>query len=128
MALTVAARDRIAALLMGESGAAFAWNSTNAWVAVGSSTAAFTSTQSQLLSTGAASTSMDATYPQRATNVLTYRVTFGTGQANFPWEEWGIRNASATNAGELLNRKQEAMGTKLNSQSWQFTGALTIST
>jgi hypothetical protein len=69
---------------------------------------------------------MDATYPQGAANVLTFRSTFATGDANWAWQEWGIFNAST--AGTMLSRKVESLGTKTNTQTWQFTTTLTFTT
>lgn len=67
---------------------------------------------------------MDATYPQIAGNVLTFRATFATGDANFAWNEWGVFNAAS--AGVMLNRKVEALGTKTASQSIQLTVTVTV--
>jgi hypothetical protein len=67
---------------------------------------------------------MDATYPQVSTNVITFRSTFATGDANFAWQEWGVFNASS--AGTMLNRKVESLGTKTSAQTWQFTVTITL--
>jgi hypothetical protein len=67
---------------------------------------------------------MDATYPTRATNVLTFRSTFTTSDANFAWAEWAVFNASSS--GTMLNRKVEALGTKTSAQTWQITVTLTV--
>ena len=55
---------------------------------------------------------------------LTFRSLFGTGDANFAWNEWGVFNASSS--GTMLNRKVESLGTKTSAQSWQLTVTLTI--
>jgi hypothetical protein len=67
---------------------------------------------------------MDATYPQVAANVLTFRSTFGTSEAHFAWQEWGVFNAST--GGTMMNRKVESLGTKTSSQSWQITVTITL--
>jgi len=67
---------------------------------------------------------MEATYPQRAANALTFRALFATDEANFTWAEWGVFNAVA--AGTMMNRKVEALGTKTSAQSWQLTVTNTL--
>jgi hypothetical protein len=67
---------------------------------------------------------MDAAYPTRATNVLTFRSTAGTSVANFAWEEWGVFNGSS--GGTMLSRKVESLGTKTSAQSWEITASLTV--
>jgi hypothetical protein len=74
---------------------------------------------------------MDATYPtDSGAGVLTFRSTFALADANFAWNEWGVFNAIGTGSpptgGTMLNRKQEALGTKAATQSWQFTVTLTL--
>jgi hypothetical protein len=67
---------------------------------------------------------MDASYPTTTTNVLVFRSTFATGDANFAWQEWGVFNAAS--AGTMMSRKVESLGTKTSAQSWQFTVTLTF--
>lgn len=123
MALTNAGRDHIATTLPGEAVTAF--NNANAHLGVGDSTTVFAATQTDLqAATNKLRKAMDATYPTRATNVLTFRSTFATGDANFAWQEWGTFNALSS--GTMLNRKVESLGTKLNTQSWQLTVTLTV--
>lgn len=104
-----------------------AFNNANAHIGVGDSTTAFAVGQTDLqAATNKLRKAMDATYPSGATNVLTFRSTFATGDANFAWQEWGVFNASS--AGTMLNRKVESLGTKTNTQTWQFTVTLTFTT
>jgi hypothetical protein len=121
MALTNAGRDFIAGRITGTAGTSF--DNTNARIAVGSSTTAFAASQTALV-TELGRKAMDATYPTTTGNVLVFRSTFATGDANGAWNEWGVLNAGA--AGTLLNRVQEALGTKTSAQTWQFTVTLTI--
>jgi hypothetical protein len=78
--------------------------------------------------------SMDAGYPTRAVNVLTWRATFSTTKANHEWDAIGVKNtsssATSTSTGTLLNylMSTSAMGTKTSSQAWQVTLAGTLST
>lgn len=104
-----------------------AYTNANSYIGVGDSTTAFSAAQTDLqASTNKLRKVMDATYPSRATNVLTFRSTFATTDANWAWQEWGIFNAAA--AGTMLSRKVESLGTKTNTQTWQFTTTLTITT
>lgn len=123
MPLTNAYRDFVASLSAGAGGTAF--NNANSYIGVGDSTSAFAATQTDLqAATNKFRKAMDATYPQVAANVLTYRSTFGTSEANFAWQEWGVFNASS--AGTMMNRKVESLGTKTSSQTWQLTVTITL--
>jgi hypothetical protein len=123
MALTTAGRNHIAQALIGEAVTAF--SNANAHIGAGDSTTAFNAAQTDLVAaTNKTRKAMDATYPTRSTNVLTFRSTFGTSDANYAWEEWAVFNGSS--AGTMLNRKVESLGTKTSAQSWQITAALTV--
>lgn len=123
MPLTNAYRDFLASLSAGAGGTAF--NNANSYIGVGDSTTAHAFAQTDLqAATNKLRKAMDATYPQVAANVLTFRSTFGTGDANFAWQEWGVFNAAA--AGTMMNRKVESLGTKTSSQSWQLTVTVTL--
>lgn len=122
MPLTNAGRDHIATTLIGLSVTTF--NSGNARIGVGDSTAAFDNTYTDLQGTNKYRKAMDTGYPQRSGNELVFRATFGTEEANFDWNEWGIFNGSS--GGTMLNRALEALGVKPNNQSWQFTTTLTV--
>lgn len=123
MALTNAMRDLIAADVIGETVTEF--TNANAHIGVGDSTTAFAASQTDLqAASNKLRKAMDATYPQRSANVITFRSTFATGDANFAWQEWGVFNASS--AGTMFNRKVESLGTKTSAQSWQATCTLTV--
>ena len=102
------------------------FNNANAHIGVGNSNVAFAAGQTALQGTSVRK-AQDATYPLNGTpNVLTFRSTFGTSEANFAWEEWGVFNAAT--GGTMLARKVESLGTKTNTQTWQFTVTLTVTT
>jgi len=123
MPLTNAGRDYIATAINGE--AVTAYNNANAYLGVGDSTTAFAATQTDLqAATNKLRKAMDATYPQRSANVITYRSTFGGTDANFAWQEFGLFNASS--GGTMLNRKVSAQGTKTSGQLWELTMVNTI--
>ena len=124
MALTSAGATVLAAAAI--AGTYTAFNNANAYIGVGDSTTAFSTAHTDLqASSNKLRVGMDATYPTIASNVVTFRATFGTSQANYAWQEWGVFNASSS--GTMLNRKVESLGTKPSNQSWQFSVALTFS-
>ena len=123
MALENAGRDIIAQMVIGEAVAAF--DAANARIGVGDSAAVFDAAHTDLqAATNKMRKGMEATYPARATNALTFRSLFGTADANWAWEEWAVFNAAA--AETMLNRKVESLGTKTSAQSWQMTVTLTL--
>ncbi len=139
MPLTKAMRDLLGYLIIG-GGTSFVFNNALAFLLVGDSTGTFGSTQNALGSSGANfdKSSMDAGYPQysvtsdAATPAMIFRSTFSTAQANFHWQEWGVRNGSgsgsATSSGVMLNRVVADLGTKTNVQTWQLTATITPTT
>lgn len=123
MGLTNAGRNHLATTLVGEAVTAF--DNSNAHLGAGDSTTAFSAAQTDLVAaSNKTRKAMDSTYPQRSTNVLTFRSTFGTSDANYAWEEWGVFNASSS--GTMFSRKVESLGTKTSAQSWQLTVTLTL--
>jgi hypothetical protein len=120
--LVTAGITALLTLLIGGGGTAF--NNANAHLGVGDSATAAAIGQTDLqAATNKLRKAMDATYPSVATNVLTARSTFATGDANWVWNEWGLFNAAA--AGTMLNRKVESLGTKTTG-SWVLTVTITI--
>lgn len=123
MALTDAGRDLIANAIIGAAYTTF--SNANARLGVGDSATVFAKAQTDLqAASNKLRKAMDATFPTQVTNVLTFRSTFTTAEANFTWAEWGVFNAGA--AGTMLSRKVEALGTKTAAQSWQLTVDLTV--
>lgn len=124
-------RNVIAALLNGES-VTPTLTSTGAVLWVGSGTAAHDSLDNHLKGTSIAAT-MESGYPSRSVNALSYRGLYATNVANFEWQEWGVKNstASATSTAAnvfMLQRMQESLGTKANTQQWQLTVTNTLTT
>lgn len=123
MPFTNAGRDAIAQAIVGGTFTAF--NNANAYLGVGDSTTAFATSQTDLVAaTNKLRKAMDATYPQVSANVMTFRATFGTTEANYAWQEVGIFNASS--AGTMLARFVQSLGTKTNTSTWQLTVTETI--
>lgn len=111
-------------LLIGAGGTVY--SNANAYIGVGDSTTAAAAGQTDLqAASNKLRKAMDATYPSRSGQTLTFRSTFGSSDANFAWEEWAVFNASTS--GTMLNRKVAAMGTKASGATWVFTVTITIS-
>lgn len=123
MALTNAFRDYLAAKLAG--GAASLFDNTNAHIGVGNGTTAFAASQTDLSGASKFRKGMDATYPQATAGAITFRSTFGTTEANFAWEEWGVFNAST--GGTMMNRVVQNNGTKASTETKQVTVTITLS-
>lgn len=102
------------------------FNAANSYIGVGDSLAAFAKTQTDLqASSNKLRKPMDATFPTVASGtILTFQGTFGTTDANFDWNEWGVFNASS--GGTMLNRKIGYLGTKTSAQTWVLQGILTV--
>jgi hypothetical protein len=125
MPITDAGRNHMVQATVGAAVTAF--NNANSYIGVGDSSTAYAAGQTDLVAaTNKLRKAMDATYPSGGTNVLTFRSTFATSDANWAWNEWGIFNASS--AGTMLSRKVESLGTKTSAQTWQFTVTLTVTT
>lgn len=127
MPITDAGRNHL--VQAGIGAAVTAFNNANSYIGVGDSTTAFAAAQTDLqAATNKFRKAMDATYPSGAANVITFRSTFGTADANFAWQEWGVFNNATNGSGTMLSRKVESLGTKTNTQTWQFTVTLTFTT
>lgn len=124
MPITDAGRNHLVQAGIGASVTFF--NNANSYIGVGDSTTAFAASQTDLVGTNKTRKAMDATYPQGSANIITFRSTFATTDANYAWNEWGVFNAAS--GGTMLNRKVESLGTKTNTQTWQFTVTLTVTT
>ena len=111
-------------LLIGAGGTVY--SNANAYLGIGDSTTAAAIGQTDLqAATNKVRHAMDSTYPQVATNVITFRSTFLTSEGNFSIQEQGTFNASS--AGTMLNRKVSDLGTKTSASTLQLTMTITIS-
>lgn len=112
-------------LLIGAGGTAY--NNANSYLGVGDSSTAESASQTALqASTNKTYKAMQATYPQRSSQTVTWRAVFASGDANYAWAEFTIVNAS-TDSGTNLNRKVSAQGTKASGQTWTLDVTVTIS-
>lgn len=114
-------------LLIGAGGTTFA--NGNTYIGTGDSSTAAAAGQTDLQ---AASNKfkrvMDATYPSRSGQTLTFRTTYSTSESNYAIQECGVFNAGAAFAtGTMLNRIASSLGTKTAATTLQLTVTLTIS-
>jgi hypothetical protein len=127
--------DRLLDLLIAAGGTSF--NNANAYIGVGDTATAAAASQTELLGTQNAANrfykAMNATFPSRASETVTWQSDFATGEANFHWQEWTIAAGATTASGSgflvgttNLNRKAEDLGTNA-SGVWTLSGAVTIS-
>jgi len=115
------------------------WDNTHTGLAVGdSSTADAVGDTDLVAATNKYYQVMDATFPSQANGVLTFKSTYGSGIAEYQWNEYGVivntgtvttmAGATSKNANyTLLNRKAPAaLGTKAAGTTWAFTVTITI--
>lgn len=103
-----------------------AFSNANAYLGVGESSAAEAATQTGLQGSTKTYKAMEAGYPSRASQTVTFRSVFGSTDANIAWNEFTVVNASS-DTGDNLNRKVSAQGTKASGQTWTLDLSLTIS-
>lgn len=104
------------------------YDATHSRIGVGDSNTAAVATQTDLQAATNKQWKLVSS-ATRATQVVTWVATFGTAQANFAWEEWGIDVGTAdstTLTSPMLNRKVQTMGTKASGSTWALTVTLTI--
>jgi hypothetical protein len=102
------------------------FNNANARIGVGDSSTAEAAAQTDLqAATNKTYKAMEATYPTVSGQTITFRSVFGSGDANYAWNEFVVDNGAT--AGEALNRKVSAQGTKASGQTWTVDVAITLS-
>jgi hypothetical protein len=112
-------------LLIG-AGSPTAYNNANAQIGVGDSNTAEAAAQVDLqASTNKTWKAMEATYPSRSNQTVTFRSVFASADANYAWNEFSVRNGAT--ADKNLNRKVSAQGTKASGQTWTVDVAITVS-
>lgn len=103
------------------------WDNANARLGVGDSSAAESASQTGLqAAVNKTWKAMDATYPQRTNQTVEWRSSFGSGDANYAWEEYTVVNA-ADDSGKNLNRKTGSKGTKTAGETWTLSLQITFS-
>jgi hypothetical protein len=102
------------------------YDNTNANLIVGTGSGAAQATDTEATFTAGVKKGMMAGYPTYGTSQkMTFKASYGSGDANQAWNEFGILNAAS--AGKLLNRKVSAQGTKTSGQTWELTLEITLS-
>jgi uncharacterized cupin superfamily protein len=103
------------------------WDNTNARLGVGDSNTAPAATQTGLqASSNKTFKAMDTNYPSRSAQTAEWRATFGSGDANYSWQEFTVVNA-ADDSGKNLNRCIADKGTKVSGETWVLSLKITFS-
>lgn len=97
----------------------------NSLVGVGNDSTAEAATQSGLIGASQAWAGMDATYPSRSAQTVSWQGSFPAAVANFAWNEFTVINTSSSV--RSLIRRVSAQGTKTSGQVWQLTLQITMS-
>lgn len=103
------------------------FDNTNAYIGVGNGTTLPSDpTVTDLQGASKTYKGMDASYPTYGSSQkATHRSTFGSGDANYAWEEITVANGSS-GAAKNLNRKVQSMGTKASGSTWIATQEITL--
>lgn len=102
------------------------YSEANAYIGVGNSDTAAAASQEGLQGSSKEYAAMDSGYPQVSDQTITFRSTFGAGEAAFHWEEFTVVNAS-TDSGDNLCRKVDDHSTKPSDDTWVVSMTVTIS-
>lgn len=112
-------------LLIG-AGSPTNFGNANARLGVGDSNTAESAGQTDLqAATNKTYKAMEASYPSRSGQTVTWRSVFGGSDANYDWNEFCVDNGGT--ALKTLNRKVSAQGTKAAGQTWTLDLQITIS-
>ena len=90
---------------------------------MGDSNIAESPSQTDLLGANKQYNAMLATYPQVGSQKVTFKSSFASGEANWTWNEWVVKQATSATC---LNRKQENLGTKTTG-TWTLEISITLS-
>ena len=112
-------------IIAGIEGSPVLWDSANARVGVGDNETVADPDPTVLESVSGEYAMMDATYPSRSGQTLSWRGTFGDGFAEYAWEEFVVDNGAVS--GKTLNRKVTSKGTKGAGEAWTLTVEITFS-
>jgi hypothetical protein len=90
------------------------YDNTHAYIGVGDSATAAQATDTGLNGTNKTFKAMDTSYPTYGSSqYATWRSTFGSGDANYAWNEICVANGNnPPTTGVMLNHKVQSMGTK----------------
>ncbi len=109
------------------------FNNAQAAIGVGDSTTPAVATQTDLqASSNKLRVAMVATYPQHtdgvvaSANTCTWQSSFGSGQANYAWNEMGVFNSATLATGRMLNRLVQSLGVKASGGTWVISAQISI--
>lgn len=106
------------------SGTAHIYDNSYAQIGVGDSTVAATASQTALQApSNTCIKAMEAGYPTSSSQKATFKSSFGSGEGNFAWNEWIVKQSAS---GIALNRKVESLGTK-STGTWTLEVDITLS-
>ena len=101
------------------------YDNANSRIGIGDSTTAEAATQTDLqAASNKTYKAMNATFPSRASQTVTFKSDFTSGDANYHWQEWVVDNGGTS--GLTLNRKVQDNGTKATG-TWTPSAAITLS-
>lgn len=105
-----------------------AYSAANAYMVVGDSNTAAAASQTDMQGTNVEK-AMDGGFPSRSGQVATWKATYGSSDANFAWEEGGVKNGTGAVSATILmfNRKVTSLGTKGSGSTWTLTLDITFS-
>lgn len=130
MGYVTAGRDQIMNFIIGAGSATAGlantyYNTANAALGVGDSSAAVAAGQTDLQAATNKLRKTVNTAPTAVTNVLTFVAQFTSAEANWVWAEIGLFNSSTAATGTMMTRLVSAMGTKASGAVWTVTYTLT---
>ncbi len=100
------------------------FDNSNAQVGVGDSNTTADATQTDLqAATNKTYKGMEGGYPTFSSQKVTFKSSFGSGDANYAWEEWVVKQSTSS---ICLNRKVDSLGTK-SSGTWTLEVSITLS-
>ena len=106
------------------SGVDHIYDNSHAQIGVGDSDTAADATQTDLqAASNKTYKGMESGYPTSTSQKATFKSSFGTGDANYAWKEWVVKQSTST---KCLNRKVEDLGTK-TSGTWTLEVSITLS-
>lgn len=107
------------------TGATHIFDNAAATIGVGDSNTGAAATQTDLqAAVNKTYKAMEATFPTSTTQKATFKSSFGSGDANYEWKEWVVKQATSA---KCINRKVEAMGTKASGTTWTLEVSITLS-
>ncbi len=111
-------------LIAGSGGTPF--NNSNSYIGVGDGATPASAEQTGLQGASKFYKAVDDTYPQINGATITFRATFGAGEAAFAWQEFTIANGNSDAAVNIC-RKVENHGTKASDDTWVLSLSIALS-